>query len=83
MDAEEAFGSVLRRLRQERKLSQEELAFESGLNRQFVSLLELGERSPSLQSLYKLAAGLGLTGSELLIHLESHMRSATKTRKRR
>jgi transcriptional regulator with XRE-family HTH domain len=83
VDAEEAFGLVLRRMRLERKLSQEELAFESGLNRQFVSLLELSERSPSLQTVYKLAADLGVNGSDLLINLESHMRSAAKMRKRR
>jgi len=74
---------VLRRLRQERGLSQEELAFESGLNRQFVSLLELGERSPSLGSLYKLARGLGLSGSELLAQLEIHERGESKSRRRR
>jgi transcriptional regulator with XRE-family HTH domain len=64
------FGRVLRTLRTERELSQEELAFESGLNRQFVSLIELGQRAPSLASIYKLAEGLGLRGSELLAAFE-------------
>jgi transcriptional regulator with XRE-family HTH domain len=80
---EEAFGVVLRKLRQERKLSQEELAFESGLNRQFVSLLELGQRFPSLETLYKLSAGLGLRGSDLLVRLENHERPTARTRRRR
>jgi transcriptional regulator with XRE-family HTH domain len=52
-------------------MSQEELAFESDLNRQFISLLELGQRSPSLQTVYKIAVGLGIRGSELLLKMEA------------
>lgn len=73
MDAEERFGKVLRELRRQKGLSQEDLAFAAGVNRQFVSLLELNERSPSLATLYKLAAGLEMTGSELLQRLEAPM----------
>lgn len=73
MKEEKAFGAVLRSLREARSLSQEQLAFEAGLNRQFVSLLELGQRSPSLQTIYKLARGLSLTGSELLAHVEAQV----------
>lgn len=80
MDAEKVFGKVLRDLRQQRKLSQEKLAFDADLNRQFVSLLELGERSPSLGTLYKLANGLGLSGSDLLKHVEAHMQLAKSSR---
>jgi len=68
------FGEVLRELRLKRGLSQEELAFESDLNRQFISLLELGQRSPSLQTVYKVADGLGLLGSELLAAMEAGSR---------
>ena len=82
LQPEEVFGKVLRALRKERSLSQEELAFEAELNRQFVSLIELGQRSPSLGTIYKLAQGLGLTGSELLSHVESHFRAASKGKRR-
>ena len=82
MEADKAFGIVLRQLRKERGLSQERLAFEADLNRQFVSLLELGERSPSLVSIYKLGSGLGLSGSELLQRLELHLRAAHKKHRR-
>jgi transcriptional regulator with XRE-family HTH domain len=77
------FGAVLRELRRGRGLSQEELAFESNLNRQFISLLELGRRSPSLQTVYKVAAGLGMSGSELLGAMESHSRTGGRKRSRR
>jgi transcriptional regulator with XRE-family HTH domain len=74
---------VLRELRQERGLSQETLAFESGLNRQFISLLELGQRSPSLQTVYKIADGLRISGSELLAMMEARSRAGSKPRGRR
>ena len=77
------FGEVLRELRLKRGLSQEELAFESDLNRQFISLLELGQRSPSLQTVYKIADGLGISGSELLTAMEARTRMAAKPRGRR
>ena len=77
------FGEVLRELRLKRGLSQEELAFESDLNRQFISLLELGQRSPSLQTVYKIADGLGISGSELLASMETRSRMAAKPRGRR
>ena len=83
MELNQVFGKVLRALRLERKLSQEQLAFESDLNRQFISLLELGERSPSLETLYKLAEGLGLSGSEFLVRIEAAMESGRKPKKRK
>jgi|SRR5579883_2993969 len=80
LELSQIFGQVLRALRKERSLSQEQLAFDSDLNRQFVSLLELGERSPSLETLYKLAKGLSLSGSELLAHVETGMAPGRKRR---
>ena len=77
------FGQVLRELRRTRGLSQEALAFESDLNRQFISLLELGQRSPSLETVYKVASGLGLKGSELLAAMETRSRAPSKQRDRR
>lgn len=60
-------------MRKDRGLSQEEFAFECGLNRQFVSLLELGERAPSLTTIYKLSEGLKISGSRLLAEFENTM----------
>ena len=39
-----AFGKVVRQLRKERKLSQEQLGFEADLQRIYVSTLELGQQ---------------------------------------
>lgn len=42
----EAFGKVLRALRAERGLSQEALALEAGIQRNYVSLIERGVNQP-------------------------------------
>ncbi len=60
------FGDRLRRLRQARKLSQEELAFRAGLHRTYVSSLERGERNVALINIEKLAIAFDLRIDELL-----------------
>ncbi len=66
MDPAEAFGKVLRRVRREAGLTQEQLGFEADLRRTYVSLLELGQQQPSLTTILKLAAALGRRPGELL-----------------
>lgn len=61
-----AFGLVLRRLRKERGLSQEELGFEAGLQRKHISSLELGEKQPTIKSVFKLAAALNIKPGKLV-----------------
>lgn len=60
-----AFGVVLARLRRDRKWSQEFLGFESDLTRCFVSLLERGQRSPTLDTQVALCRALGIRLDEL------------------
>lgn len=54
----ERFGGGLKRLRESRALSQEQLAGRCGLHRTEISLLERGLRSPQLLTLLGLAAAL-------------------------
>jgi transcriptional regulator with XRE-family HTH domain len=71
MTPEKAFGKVLREIRHERSLSQEELGFESGYHRTYISLLERGRKSPSLNTVFQLAAALGAPPSEILRRTEN------------
>lgn len=50
-----AFGEVMRQVRTSRRISQQALALESGLDRTYVSLLERGHRQPTLAALLLLA----------------------------
>ena len=70
MTIEEAFGSTLQDLRKARKLSQEELGFESGYHRTYISQLERGRKSPSLRTIFQLAAALKTPPSEIVSRVE-------------
>lgn len=48
-------GTKIRKLREEMGLTQEDLAKSVGLSSEFISFLELGRRSPSLESLSRIA----------------------------
>ena len=60
------FGRTLRRLRLEAGLSQETLADEAKLHRNYVGLLERGERMPTILVVQMLADALGTTMSKML-----------------
>lgn len=70
LSLEDAFGQVLKELRKEKGLSQEELAHESGLDRTFISLLERGKRQPSLGTIISIANVLELTASNFVKKVE-------------
>lgn len=53
-------------IRGERGLSQEELAFECGLHRTYVSGVERGVRNPTVVVLEKIAKALKVAASRLL-----------------
>jgi transcriptional regulator with XRE-family HTH domain len=62
----ENFGARLRSLREARGLSQEQLAFNCGLDRTYVGSVERGERNISLINIKRLAASLDVKVEELL-----------------
>ncbi|NOU24088.1 MAG: helix-turn-helix transcriptional regulator [Methylotenera sp.] len=71
MEAEVAFGLVLRELRKQQSLSQEALALKAGLERNYISLLELGQNSASIKTIFKLTPYLGVTATEFIGMVEA------------
>ena len=67
---EKSFGQVLRDLRQDRQMSQESLGFKSGYHRTYISLLERGLKSPSLNTIFQLARVLQVEPCELVKHVQ-------------
>jgi transcriptional regulator with XRE-family HTH domain len=65
-----AFGQELRELRKERGFSQESLADKADLHRNFIGLVERGQRNVTLTTLEMLAAALKMSVSELLARTE-------------
>jgi len=62
----ESFGERLRRIREEKRLSQSELAEKSGFQPSAISHFESGRRAPSFDNLKKLADALAVTIDFLL-----------------
>ena len=85
LEPEAAFGLVLRELRKRQKLSQEALAYEAGLERNYVSLLELGRNSASVKVIFKLAPALGLSVTEFmgLVEIKCDKRQKEETIERK
>lgn len=66
-DSTASFGPQLQRLRTARKLSQQQLADAAGVSRGQISELETGKALPRLDVLYRLARGLNVPTSSLLV----------------
>lgn len=65
-----SLGDELRKARMAAGLTQEELAFKADISRNYVSLLELGEKSPTVQLFLRLCKALGVKGSTLIARIE-------------
>lgn len=63
------FGTMLKRARHDKDVSQEELADRCGLHRTEISLLERGLRSPRLCTMVLLATELGIPLTALIARL--------------
>ena len=59
-------GKVIRSKRESRGLTQVELAQKAGVDRNYIGMVERGERNPSYLSLQKIAQGLGLSVDEMI-----------------
>ncbi len=69
------FGVLIRRLRMERGLSQEEFARRCGLHRTYIGSIERGEKTVTIETADKLAKALGTDLGNLFVLLEEAERS--------
>ncbi len=74
MTPAKAFGLTIRRLRTQISYSQEKLAMISGLDRTYISLLERGQRQPTITTIFQLAQALDISSAELVSNVEVYIR---------
>ena len=75
MDSVVAFGKVLRTLRKRANLTQEQLALNADIQRNFVSLMERGINQPTVRMLFKLGKVLDMPPSAILSMVEKELQS--------
>jgi transcriptional regulator with XRE-family HTH domain len=75
LEPDQAFGQALRSLRTRRKWSQTELALRADVDRNYISLIELGKNSPSVRLLFRLCDALDVSPSDLLKDVEKRIRA--------
>ncbi|WP_041598579.1 helix-turn-helix domain-containing protein [Hahella chejuensis] len=66
MKPETAFGLALKTARSSKGFTQEQLALNSNLDRTFISMLERGQRQPSLTSILSISESLNIPAYELI-----------------
>ncbi len=64
-DIQKRFGKRVRELRQEKGLSQEELAFRAKVHRTYLGGIERGERNPALKNIAAIAGALEVSLGQL------------------
>ena len=61
MDIKEKVGIALREVREKKRISQQELAVRSTVDRTFISHIEKGRRNVSIETLAKLLDGMNMS----------------------
>ena len=71
MKAQEQLGMRIKYLRQKLRWSQEDLALNANVNKNYISDLENGRRNPSLEILERIAIAFDISLAELFKGIES------------
>jgi len=61
-----AFGIALKKIRLKKKLTQEELSLQADLARAYISELEFGKKTASIETVFKLSKALNIKCSKLI-----------------
>ena len=70
----DAFGPVLRRIRMEKRLTQEELSERLGVAAPYVSMLESGHKYPNLEMFFRIAEALDVRPGRMMEEMEERIR---------
>ena len=65
MNVNKQLGMRIRYLREQKKMTLEDLAFEANINKNYLSDLERGNRNPTVKILERIAVALDITLEEL------------------
>ena len=65
MDIRTKIGGRIRELRRQKSMTIEDLAFKSGVHYNYLGDIERGARNPSIESLVKIANGIGVDVGEI------------------
>ena len=63
-------GSVIRKMRKDKGMTQEFLSGFAGIARSHLSMIERGTKQPNFETIWKIALALGLSPSELVAKIE-------------
>ena len=69
-------GEEIRRARRRSGFTQEELGFKAGISRNYVSLLELNQKSPTIDVLLRLCEAMDVSAARLIGRVEKARRGA-------
>lgn len=72
-----AAGTVIRRIRTEKHLSQEVVSGLAGIARTHLTMIENGTKQPNFETIWRLALALDLKPSELVALIEQEAASGT------
>ncbi|MBT2684169.1 helix-turn-helix transcriptional regulator [Bacillus sp. ISL-37] len=73
MNVQQRLGQTIKRLRTQQQLTQEDMAFISGLSLQTISDIENAKYDPLLNELYRIAAVLEMKPSEIVFEMEQEI----------
>ena len=76
-----AFSITLRALRTEAQIAQEALALRAGIDRGYMSGLERGKHSPTLDTIYKLLGPLGVSFEQFAASYDGSVRRVVRVGK--
>lgn len=59
-------GITIKKVRESKQITQEQLALDAGLNRAYIGYIERGERNPSTDTIVKVAKALKVSPKDLI-----------------